>query len=223
MQELFDRLQKAVGEMANPSTEPAESDPATVEMSMEEFVGYVTEQVEKSANDEPEIKAERLAHLQSQIEVAKNFEGSPGGKVKVQSFKDRSQSTHTTKNVSAGNATPGSNFSAGSPTAPAGKPSTPTGGTVPPTTAPGSGFATPAAATFAKSMEDLQKAIKSIGAAPETAPETAPAKVEKSEENRTEAADPMWPMDMNTAYGRGETETETAPEWGNDTVQTPAE
>lgn len=219
MQELFDRLQKAVGEMANPSAEPAESEPATVEMSMEEFVGYVTEQVEKSANDTPEIKAERLGHLQSQIEVAKNFEGSPGGKVKVQSFKDRAQSTTTSKNVSAGNATPGSNFSAGSPTAPAGKPSTPSGGTVPPTTASGSGFATPAAATFAKSMEDLQKAIKAIGNEP-TVPEApaTPAKVEKSE-----SADPLWPMDMNTAFGRGETEADQVPEWGMDTVQTPAE
>ena len=229
MKDLLDRLSKAVNEMSAPSTAETPETPAAdapVEMSLEDFVGYAVEQVEKAAADTAEIRLERLAALTAAIEVAKNFEGPTPGKLQVQRFKDPAQIVPSTKGVTPKNAPATTHFTSGPPTAPAGNPSTPSGGQLPPMTAGGSGFSTPAAATFAKAMEDLQKAIEGIakGDATETpaAPPTAPVEPTMEEAPApatvTKAADtePLWPMDMNTDFGRGKVEDDTTPEWGFD-------
>ena len=233
MKDLLDRLTKAIGSMANPNPDDAPEEP--VEMSMEDFMVYVTEQVEKAAADTPDIRSERFAHLKTQIEaVTKNFEGPTPGKASVQQFKDRGQQKTTVAPVKApDNATPGSNFTGGPTVAPAGKPTTPSGGQLPPITAGGSGFSTPAAATFAKAMETLGKSIAELekeGMAPAAgdppAGDQLPVKTSEGDpppaKPVTKAAEPMWPQDLNTAFGRGETDDDITPDWGFDNADAAA-
>lgn len=213
MKELMERLSKAVNEMitavAPGAAPPSQSEEAT-KMTAEAFVKYAGEQITKAKSDAPEIRIQRLNALVAQIEVAKNFEGSTEG-VAIQQFKDPAQNTPTTTNVTPDNATPTTNFSAGPEVQPPGNPTTPAGGEVPPMVAPSSGFAPVGAASFAKAMDGLNAAIadfKTVAATPAT-----PAPVTKAA-----SKEPLWPLDLNTPFGRGETDDDNEPEWGRDNV-----
>lgn len=230
MKTQLDRLLKAVNELAATGETPApDTETDTVDMSMDEFVAYCTDQVEKAGSDPEEVRAERLKALVAQIEIAKNFEGPTPGKMKIAQFKDPAQITPKSATAKTSNAPQTTNFSSGAPTQPAGTPSTPSGGKIPPQTASGSGFESPAAATFAKAVEGLTTAIAKLtgegeAAEPPAATEEPPAateEVSKSEGDDT-PADGMWPMDMNTPFGRGETEDDVTPEWGFDSASSEA-
>jgi len=216
MKDLLDRLQKAVAALANTTQSADDAGDESTEMTPDEFVAYVTTQVEKAATDTPEIRAERLAALGAQIELAKNFEGPTPGKMAVATFKDPGQQTPT---MAAGamppqNATPGTSATAGPAVQPAGSPTTPAGGELPSQANP------PAAATFAKALDDLKGAIEGLAKPTEetTAPVTKTDDGKPAPVTKTKDADkgPIWPMDMNTPWGRGETEDDATPEWGVD-------
>ena len=139
-----------------------------------------------------------------------------GARISIKSFKDPAQITPTTAPAKTTNAPQTTNFTAGAETAPAGKPSTPAGGSLPPTTAGGSGFSTPAAATFAKSMEEIKAGIEALASGGATPEETSTTSEETSTKPVTKAADPLWPIDMNTPFGRGEADDDNIPPWGFD-------
>lgn len=235
------RLNKSVNALAGDDT---------VDMTVEQFVAYATEQVDKAKGESGDARIARLKHLGSQIEsVRKNFEGSPatpGGILRVTQFRDPAQVRTTEKTVAAPtNATASSQFSSNDP-GPTGTPSTPPGGQMPPMTAGGSGFDSPATATFAKSLDGLSDAIAKMagegGDADKGDDKTQPdAKADaddadKGDETDAETDDEsdddadkgdeeqvakstgvIWPLDMTSDFGMGKTEDPEEPEWGFDT------
>lgn len=226
MKDLLNRLQKAVEAMANPNPDAPED---TVEVTLEGCVAHLAEQVEKVAKDPAEVRPARLAHIMAVIDVAKNFEGPTGGAMRIPAFKDPGQTSPTAPAQAQvpKNAPVATNATANEAPQPAGKPATPAGGQVPPMTAGSSGFDSPAAATFAKSMEELQKAIAELakgqaGDPPAGDPPAGdpPAKTEgdAGEQKPVQKSNlnPVWPLDMNTPFGRGETEDDGTPDWGFD-------
>ena len=258
MKDLLDRLHKAVGALAEaPAEAPAEAGPE--DMTIEAFTVYVTEELEKAAKDQPEVKILRLKALAEQIEIAKNFEGrpsTPGGILRVTRFQDPGQVKTTEKTTSPGNASPTTQFTAGPETHPPGMATTPPGGKMPPLTAGSSGFDSPATATFAKALEVLNDQVALLeGKTPEeiakvkaeakakaeeaakiakanegkTPEEIAKAKTDAEAKAKTDEAakvakakgEAFWPLDMNTEFGRGETDDPDVPEWGLDDGTSP--
>ncbi len=236
MKDLLDRLSKAVGALAGDSAETPEVD-GPEDMNLEAFTVYVTEELEKAAKDTPEVKIARLKALAEQIELAKNFEGRPampGGILRVQRFKDPGQRSTTEATRQPSNASATTQFTAGPEAHPPGMASTPPGGKMPPLTAGGSGFDSPATATFAKALEALTKTIGELeGKTPEQikAESEEAAKVAKANEGKSadeakvakaKESAAFWPLDMNTPFGRGETDASETPEWGLDHGKAPA-
>lgn len=235
MNEFFDRLQKAARDLAGAvpgDAAPEKTDDGKVEMSPSDFVGWVTAEIEKAAKDSNDVRKARVTHLLEQIaEVRKEFEGSPNVPtvVRAAQFKDPGQQTITSSESSPQAQGGGQTaFSQNTAPEPAALPNTPPGGQTPPATAPSSGFETVGNATFAKAftdaLEKMNEAIAKMGA-PDPSPQPnakgddkgegrgAAAKTEKSAKDVSRV---LWPMDMNTAFGRGETEDPESPEWGFD-------
>lgn len=229
MKDLLDRLHKAIDGLANPGG----ADDGTVDMNADQFVAYATEQLEAAAKDKPEIRKARIDHLKGQIEsVIKNFEGptaTPGGSFAVQQFRDRDQLAPTSQE----RPTPGSVSTGGSnnfaqqdpPNNQQGVGNTPPGGTMPaPDSAGSSGFASPAEVTFAKRLEGMAKALvaltKGEGDDPPAGDPPAdkpPAKAEGDDGEKVEKGlGVLWPLDLNTPFGRGDKDAPEEPEWGYD-------
>lgn len=227
------RLEKSVAELAGGKTP-------------EQFIAYAAEQIEKAKTDKPEVRVQRLKHLAEQIKVAKEFEGvtPTPSMISVSEFTDPDQlkptppATQTPQTQGDGV----TNFSTNPvPPAVAGAGSPLPGGQVPPLAAGGSGFETPGAATFAKSMKDLGEKVEGLikslekpaqapaAAAPvtpaapaapavTTTPETpaaAPAVVTKNQDDKDKDR-VMWPLDMATPFGMGKVEKAEEPAWGWD-------
>jgi hypothetical protein len=160
-------------------------------MTIEGFVGYAAEQIAKAKSDKPEVRVERLKHLAEQIEVAKDFEGSPetpGGLLAVKQYKDPDQYKTTEKETSPSNASPTTEFSSNDiPNASSGV-GTATAGDTPPIVASGSGFDSPATATFAKAIEKMSGDIcELVKALKEEEPKAK--KEEESEDSEDESDD----------------------------------
>jgi hypothetical protein len=246
MSERLENLAKAIGALAANTTDFSD-EPESSEMSPDAFIEYATEQLEKAATDEPEVREERLKALGEQVaEIQKNFEGRPKtaltGVLKIKHFRDPAQVKTTEKTQGMKKQPMGdSNFSANAsqPAVAGGAGSAPTGGLGAPKVAGGSGFESPGMATFAKALEDLGAALApEAPAATEDEPPKAPEKAEKADEApegtdapegteepsegtesvaKAHGAD-YWPLDMNTPHGRGEVEKADEPEWGRDPV-----
>ncbi len=136
MKDLLDRLSKAVGALAGTPDEAPVTGPE--DMTLEAFVSYVTEELEKAAADAPEVKILRLKALAAQVELAKNFEGrpaTPGGILRVTRFQDPGQVKTTEKTTAPSNASATTQFTAGPEAHPPGTANTPPGGKLPPLTA----------------------------------------------------------------------------------------
>jgi hypothetical protein len=221
--DLLARLAKGLeGLEAAPDAESGES------MDLEAFVGYASEQIEATSKDSAEVRKARLDHLRGQVAaVVKNFEGPTPGAVTVERFKSGDQKSPTSIEkpipTSTGQGAGATNFGDAPPAAVAGGVgSQPTGGTNPDAAAvaPGSGFATPAEATFAKALEGLGTLAKTLEGITKGAPAVEPQKPavqpQKPVEEVAKSADDLWPLDMNSDFGMGKAEAETEPEWGFD-------
>lgn len=227
MKDILDRMQKALGALAEDDT-PTPS--GVVKMSPEKFLGYATEQVEKAAKDKPEIRKARLAHLRGQVAaVAKNFEGQVPAEIPVSTFKDPDQKTTTSQeeNPAPQNQSEGlGNFASNDP----GPAKNGVGSPLPGGSLPGAGDAAPAGSgapgypeSFAKAFASLAKQLEKLGDAPApagaapapAAPAAGAAPVEKS-------IGVIWPNDMNGSFGRGLADGEGEPEWGFDKGSEPA-
>jgi hypothetical protein len=222
---------------------------ARVEMKPEEFIVYLTEQLAKAADESGEIRGNRIAALRSNIEDVKkqvSFTGSTPtpltGVLSIVRYTDPGQQPTSSKVVPPRNPPVSSNTFA-SNEVPPGVSGAGRGPTEISTgyTAPGSGFATPANATFAKAIEDLHNVLKDLVSqkeepgeditetkkeetAEETTEETAEettkeVKEEEEEENIGKSFNDYWPIDMNSEYGLGKVDTPDEPEWGYDKLQ----
>lgn len=230
MKDLLDRLHKAIDGLAQ--TDAPSSGDGRTEMTPDQFLAYATDQIEKAAKDPAEVKKARLAHLKGQIaSVAKNYEGSTPvpGPFKIEQYKSSDQNVSTSTEKAPGNNAPAtsaaSNFASGDTPAPvSGAGSQPSGGQNPPITAGGSGFASPEAATFAKAVDTLTAAVSKMEeATPAAPPGKDPAQVPTQTSKPVEKSiGVIWPMDMNSGFGRGEKEVPESPEWGYDSGSTAA-
>jgi hypothetical protein len=193
-----------------------------VEMTVEEFLTYATKQVEAAKTDEEEIRAARLDSLFKNVEIAKEFIGSPktpGGVLSVVMFKDPAQQKTELKEQNPKNAPAGQDSMSSNGVQPAvnGAGST-SGDKMPPLLAPGSGFESPTNAAFAKVVDDVIEAVSDIDE------DKIEDKVEKTEESVSSVTPkkkvideiPFWPLDMNSPFGRGEVEDISVPQWGFD-------
>lgn len=240
MKENLERLAKATSDLAK-----GEEPDGPTEMSPEDFIAYAAEQMEKAAGDSPEVREARLTALGEVVaDVEKNFEGmneTLGGLLAVKQFRDPGQVQTTMKTTNPTTPPVGAGNFASNAEAPGvnGAGSAPTGKLVP---APQK-----SAESFMKAMADLTAVLKgetSESAAPEgeKAPENAeggetdPKPVEKSEGSQgdregkegepafvAKATGVVWPLDMNTPFGRGETDDDEVPEWGRDGDQATGE
>jgi hypothetical protein len=186
--QLITRLQKALDGLLE-GEETIENAP--VQMTADEFVLYVSEQVEKAATDPKDVRKLRLSELKKAIDAS--FAGKtpqPSG-YSVMRFQDPGQVKTTEKVVSADlSASPVTAFSGAIPDAAASADHTLSGGVVPPVVAPGSGFDTPDNATFAKdltkSIEKLAELLKEDASA---LPIEEPAVVEEEPEAKADDAE----------------------------------
>jgi hypothetical protein len=234
MSDNLERLTKAVEKLTD-------NGGGSVEMSPEDFIAYAAGQIEKMSSDTPEVKTRRVAALKANVEaITKNFEGPTAipltGLLSVIQFADPDQVQTTIKTIEPMGVGGGpDNFSInGEQAAVNGAGAAPTGQLVPAPMAAGSGFESPAMETFAKALEGLTKAL--IGIADETpssegetgsqtvgTSEGDPKPVKKNDgsEKASVAKVALWPIDMNTPFGRGETDDDDDPEWGRDGSEVP--
>lgn len=221
MNDLLDRLTKAVAELAAEPTATTET-AETVEMSPVDFVKHVQSEIEKAVSEEGEIRSARIANILQNISVAKEFIGSPqtpGGLLAVSMFRDPAQVKETSKEMAPTGALPNATAISTNPVPPAvnGAGSV-NGDKMPPLNAGGSGFAT----AFSKAVESISGIVKELEAA--DAPEVKTDGVAKADATETktetveatEKARTVWPLDMSTPFGLGETEDPETPEWGLD-------
>lgn len=218
--ELLDRFGAAVdgllAQVAKGDDAPPTEDPPG--MTADQFAVYATEQVEAAGKDADKGVA-RLKHLKAQIEMLKNFEGSPAGVMPVTQFKDPGQVT-TTESTQAPSSTQSggpSNFAAND-VPPAGTGARqPPGGQNPPLVAGGSGFDT----AFSKAVEDLDKKLDALLKTDEPPKDEGDPKPEDKSPTApvTKAEDlpEVWANDMSTDYGMGKTDEPDVPPWGFDT------
>ena len=170
---------------------------------------------------------------------------TPGGILSVKRFQDPAQVKTTEKTQSPSNATAVTLISSNAiPNAEAGAGSPIPGGKVPPIVAPGSGFDSPSTATFAKSLDDMGTKIDALIAkvakgddkpddktnadkADDKTDDKADDKTDdkadadkdadKPDAEKTEKSEgTVWPLDMNSKFGMGETEDPEKPDWGWD-------
>jgi hypothetical protein len=174
----------------------------------DQIIAHVESEVEKSKADKPEIRKARLAHLKEQIAlIAKNFEGPTQGAVTMAPFASPDQKTPTAPApVATGNAAPVTNFASNQAEPTAGAGANPSAGQTLGTVAPGSGFADPVQATFAKTADEVRAAAdkidpNAVDGKPKTEPAAPVAPVAKT------TAD-VWPLDMNAKA--------TDTDWGKD-------
>lgn len=231
MEELFARLEKNLSDLA-----ALESGGEVIEMSPEDFLKWVLNQVEVAKRDSDEIRKARLLHVSGQVSaVRKNFVGptpTPSGSLlSVTMFKDPSQVATTSKTVEPTGALPNATAMSTNPlpngvAGGAGKVNP--GGVMPPQQAGTSGFASPAMATFAKSVEHIDNALAELTGAGKPAVEGEatgkPAVEGEAAGDATgDAATPVakatrviWPLDMSTDFGMGKVENPDVPVWGFD-------
>lgn len=226
MDDLLSRFSKAVAGLQG-ANEPS----GPVEMTPEQFIQYATEQLEKAATDSDDIKVQRLEALKTVVEdVAKNYEGKTPtpltGLLSVNQFKDPAQQVPTSKTINPPTQGNGAtNFSANDVPPTQGAGSAPTGTLVP--------SQSDASASFTKALQSLTDVLEKMAG---TKKEVDPKKDEtkksddlsdtKSTDKKEDGNDTTsvtknvdvagWPADMNTAYGRGETDNPGVPEWGFD-------
>lgn len=235
MSDNLERLTKAVERLSGGGD-------ASVEMSPEDFIAYAAGQIEKMVSDTPEVKVMRVDALKANVEaIMKNFEGPTStpltGLLSVVRFTDPGQVQTTIKTSEPPGLGEGpDNFSTnGEQAAVNGAGAAPMGQLVPSSMAAGSGFESPAMATFAKALEGLTSALVGVGgddtdSDDEKGSQTAEISsdvskpVEKNVSSQGEEKAPVtkaafWPLDMNTPFGRGETEDDEEPEWGRDSLK----
>lgn len=235
--ELLNRFKKAVEGL-----DAATGNDETPKMTADQFIEYATEQMEKAAKDSPEVRIERLKSLRANVELAKqeySFEGSSntfGGLLAVTQFRDPDQVQTTEKTQSPASVSDGvTAFSQTDIQPSVNGAGNVTGDKMPPLVAAGSGFEPPTSASFAKALDELENVLASLtgdgesgdgktgdaGGEDKNRTETNKSKGGKIETKKGDAdgegaVDTFWPFDMNTAFGRGETENPEIPEWGVD-------
>jgi hypothetical protein len=242
MKELFDKFQKAVDGL-NRAVEGDQKEetqePEAQEMTPEQFLNYAIDQVNKAADDTPEVRVLRLKSLQEYVELAKaeySFEGKSNkltGILSVTQYRDPGQVQTTEKTQAPAKIKEGQTNYADVAIQPAvNGAGSPTGQKMPPLSAGGSGFETPGNASFAKAFEKLDELLSSLTKEEPKKEDTKKAepkedkKVEtkKSEDvPETSQDDTFWPFDMNSPFGRGETKNPEVPEWGRDGQEIPDE
>lgn len=148
--------------------------PDTIEVDREGFVRHVTKHFAALKKDTAEVKTARIAYLDECLAIAKNFEGSTPGAIKLSVFKapEQLKTTETTINPSTRKTDATTH---GSATPPTGVPPKAPSGTLVPGAAPPSGAPFANAGDFAKALDTVASQIDEMRKHVEPPKEETPA------------------------------------------------